>query len=76
MKVMLESIRRLVERLSPAPICEPCIGRRLDLPIDDALHAALGELAVERGFDRESGSCSLCEEHGRVIVRQDRRHAA
>lgn len=72
MTVMLDTIRRLVERLSPAPICGACIARHLDLAVDDSLHADLGELAVERGFDRERGPCSLCDEHGPVILKQGR----
>lgn len=67
---MLMSVRRLVERLAPAPICDACVAERLTLPVNDELHAVLGELAVERGFDRERAPCSLCERAGPVTRKQ------
>jgi len=70
MTAVFDTVRRLVERLGPAPICDACVAERLALPADDALHAVLGELAVERGFDRERGPCSLCDTQGSVIRKQ------
>ena len=67
---MFVSVRRLVERLAPAPVCDACVAERLALPVNDALHAVLGELAVERGFDRERAPCALCERAGPVILKQ------
>lgn len=67
MSVMLPSIRRLVERLAPAPVCDDCIADRLELALTIDLRAALGELAVERGFDRDRDHCSLCDQERPVL---------
>lgn len=71
---MLFSVRRLVERLAPAPICDACIAGRLEIDLTDDLRATLGELAVERGFDRGRDHCSLCDQPGAVL--RQRRSAA
>ncbi|WP_157098855.1 hypothetical protein [Novosphingobium rosa] len=76
MATMLETIRWLVERLSPSPVCAACVGRHLNLPIDDALHADLGELTVERDFASQRDACGLCGGHGPVILKQRRQNAA
>lgn len=69
MSAMFETIRRLVERLSPAPICETCVALHLTLPMDDSLRADLGELAVERGFERSRAPCGLCEQD-QIVLRK------
>ncbi len=70
MSAIFLTVRRLIERLAPAPVCASCIADRLSLPLTDDLRATLGELAVERGFDRERDHCSLCDKEGTVIRRQ------
>lgn len=70
MTVKFDTIRRLVERLAPAPICDTCIAGRLGMASSDEFRASLGELSVERGFSRERDQCSLCDEDGPVIRRQ------
>ena len=69
MSDMFVSVRRLVERLAPAPVCDDCIADRLDLRLSDDLRATLGELAVERGFDRERDQCGLCDQP-RIVLRK------
>ncbi len=69
---MFISVRRLVERLAPEPVCDVCVADRLSLQLTDDLRATLGELAVERGFDRERDRCSLCGEERPVIRRRGR----
>jgi hypothetical protein len=70
------TVQRLVERLAPAAICTPCVSEQLGIPVDDALRAILGELAVERGFDRERACCGLCNEFGLVLRKHSRQRAA
>jgi hypothetical protein len=70
MSAMFDTIRRLVERLAPAPICEACIAQRLDMELNEALHASLAALVVERGFESERDHCVLCDQQRPVIRRR------
>jgi hypothetical protein len=74
MMEMFMSVRRLVERLAPAPVCENCIADRLSLALTDDLRAALGALTAERGFGRQRDHCSLCDEERAVISRAGKAH--
>jgi hypothetical protein len=67
MSAMFETVRQLVERLAPAPVCDSCVAERLTLDLTDDLRANLGQLAVERGFDRERDHCGLCDQQRAVI---------
>jgi hypothetical protein len=59
---VLEKIRRLIERLSPQPICDDCIVDRLALPFRQDAGHKVRELAGTGGFVRGKGRCSLCGE--------------
>ncbi|MBB6125402.1 hypothetical protein [Sphingobium subterraneum] len=65
--VILVNIRRLVERLKPAPICDACVAERLEIGVSDTLRAGIGELAGERDYQRERSRCSLCDTEGMAI---------
>lgn len=64
---IVRKVKRLVERLVPAPICAACLAARLEGPSEQEVSLALNELAVEKGFSREPDDCSLCGKHGPVI---------
>ncbi len=67
MTTILDNIRRLVERLAPAPVCDDCLTERVDPTATEDIRTAIGELTVTRGFDRIRDACSLCGEHKMVI---------
>lgn len=64
---ILEKVRRLVEALAPAPVCDGCVAGRLDEAPDSEVQMSLSELAAERGYSRENDTCGLCGTHGHVI---------
>lgn len=67
MTEILGKVRRLVERLTPAPVCSACLADRLgDVP-ENEVQISLSELAAEREFARDNDTCSLCGEHRPVI---------
>jgi len=56
----LDQVRRLVERLSPVPICDDCITERLGLSERQQANALVRALAGTRGFERRKGLCAMC----------------
>lgn len=70
--MVLDQVRRLIERLSPEPICDDCISERLDLSVrEDGAHAA-SELAGTGGFERRKHVCAICGATKVVIGRNDK----
>jgi len=69
---VLDQVRRLVDRLSPEPICDACIGERLGLAAREEGARAASELAGADGFERRRAACALCSETRPVIVRHDK----
>ncbi|MGV7120436.1 hypothetical protein [Sphingopyxis sp. 550A] len=67
MTVILNQIRRLVERLSPAPACSGCLTERLADVDESSVGIALNELAVRRGFGWTQDVCGLCGKTRQVI---------
>lgn len=67
---ILDSVRRLVERLAPRPICDDCIVERIDDAQPDAIGLASHELAASRDFERDHGDCALCGEHKPTIAKR------
>jgi len=67
--VILDQIRRLVERLAPAPICDACIADRLNIALSDDLRARIGELAGDHGFHRARDTYALCDASGPVLYK-------
>jgi len=65
----LDRIRRLIERLAPAPICDDCISARLAMTPADRPSEVTIELAGADGFERQIDSCSLCGERRKVTRR-------
>ena len=57
---VLERVRALVTRLSPAAICDDCITEKLDLSVRQQANHNTRELAGGQGFERRIDSCSLC----------------
>ena len=64
-----EDVERFVRRLSPAPVCDPCIVERLSAKDDDAVARATAELAGSAGFERRRDACSLCN-GDRIVIRK------
>ncbi len=63
----LRKVRRLVERLEPAPACGSCLADRIDSASESEVQLSLSKLAAERGFARDNAACGLCGEHRPVI---------
>ena len=64
---VLDDVRRLVQRLSPQPICDDCIADKLELSIRQHANHKTRELADERGFERDKDVCSICGKSKLVI---------
>jgi len=62
----LNQIRRLIERLSPEPICDACIAVRLKLKDDEPVEQHAHEFVGTQGFERRIDACSLCGEVRKV----------
>ncbi|MGN6620566.1 MAG: hypothetical protein ACTHKR_05835 [Sphingomonas sp.] len=69
---VVDQVRRLVDRLSPEPICDACIGERLGLSAREDAARAASELAGSDGFERRKAACALCGKTRPVIVRHDK----
>jgi len=63
----LDTVRRLVERLSPEAICDPCIADRLELSVRQQADHHTRELAGSNGFERQIDVCSFCGGTKKVI---------
>ncbi|WHU05019.1 hypothetical protein [Sphingomonas sp. NIBR02145] len=63
---VLDQVRRLIERLSPEPICDDCIASRLELNGDEPVEQHTHELVGAHGFERRIDACSLCGEVRKV----------
>ncbi len=57
---ILDTVRGLVERLSPEPVCDECIAGRLGLASTSQANKKSRELAGTNGFERKLDVCSLC----------------
>jgi hypothetical protein len=57
-----DAVRRLIERLSPEPVCDECVAERLGSDAHQDVAAATAELAGAKGFERAMSACTLCEE--------------
>ncbi|KRB82877.1 hypothetical protein ASE00_12795 [Sphingomonas sp. Root710] len=55
-----DEVRRLIERLSPAPICDDCISERLGLSVRQHANHKTRELAGTKGFERRKDACAIC----------------
>ena len=63
---VIDEVRALITRLSPAPICDDCVAERLGLSIRQHANHKTRELAGSNGFERRKDICSLC--HGEKLV--------
>jgi hypothetical protein len=57
---MIDDIRKLIERLASAPVCDDCIAERLQIADVKAANAATLELAGTAQFERRRDTCTLC----------------
>ena len=64
---ILDKVRALVTRLSPAAICDACIEKTLDLKVRGQAGRKTQELAGSDGFVRSKNACSLCGDTKMVI---------
>ena len=69
MATVLEQVSALIERLSPAPICDDCIAKTLGLSVRQHANHKTRELAGTNGYERRKDACSLCGETKLVIRR-------
>lgn len=53
-------IRKLIERLSPNPVCDDCIADKLELADRPEVRLATQELTASSQFERRRDTCSLC----------------
>jgi hypothetical protein len=56
----LDDVRKLIDRLTPDPVCDDCIGEKLGLASRHNANRASRELAGRDGFERRRDVCSLC----------------
>ena len=66
---VLDDVRALITRLSPAPICDDCVAEKLGLSIRQHANHKTRELAGANGFERRRDICSLCFNEKRVTRR-------
>jgi len=64
---VLDQVRRLIERLSPEPICDDCISDKLSLTVRQHANHKTRELAGTRGFERRKDACVICASTKLVI---------
>lgn len=69
MTTVLNRVRALIERLSPAPICDDCIAERLALSVRQHANHKTRELAGTDGFERRLDPCAICGTTKKVIRR-------
>lgn len=69
---VLDEVRKLVERLSPEPVCDDCIAERLGLTVRQHANHKTRELAGAHGFERYKDSCALCGAN-KLIIRHKAR---
>lgn len=55
-----DAIRKLIERLSPNPVCDDCIADKLELADRQEVRLATQELTASSQFERGRDTCSLC----------------
>jgi hypothetical protein len=63
---VVDDVRKLIERLSPAPVCDDCVADRLGLAVRQHANHKTRELAGQNGFERRKDICSLC--YGEKVV--------
>lgn len=66
---VLDRVRGLIERLSPAPICDDCISELLGLSVRQHANHKTRELAGTAGFERQKDVCSICGGN-KVVIRK------
>ncbi|HEX7854648.1 MAG TPA: hypothetical protein VF503_13230 [Sphingobium sp.] len=57
---MADRIEALIGRLAPDPICDDCIGERLEISDTQDVRQRTHELAGTRGYERKTSPCTLC----------------
>jgi hypothetical protein len=67
MATVLEQVSALIERLSPAPICDDCIARTLGLSVRQHANHKTRELAGMGGFERGVDRCAMCDGEKKAI---------
>ncbi|MDH7972871.1 hypothetical protein QH494_11805 [Sphingomonas sp. AR_OL41] len=66
---MTDRVHALIDRLSPAPICDHCVAERLALDSVEAANIKVREVVGTGGFERRRDVCSLCSEE-RIVTRK------
>lgn len=64
---ILARVQSLVTRLSPAPVCDDCIEKTLELKPGIASRKTQ-QLAGSNGFVRSKTACSFCDETKTVTL--------
>lgn len=63
---VLDNVRALISRLSPAPICDDCVAEKLELTERQQANQKARELAGADRFERRRDICSIC--YGEKLV--------
>lgn len=66
----LQDVEKLVARLSPEPVCDPCLSTTLGISGLEHAYYAARELAGTNGYTRSKEACCLCGETRMVIARR------
>lgn len=66
---VLDSVRALIGRLAPRPICDDCIAEKLNLSMRQHANQKTRQLAGSDGFERRRDLCSLCSGE-KLVTRQ------
>ncbi len=67
----IDAVRNLIDRLSPAPICDDCIAEKLGIQRGHA-NGRVRELTGANGFERRRDLCAICS--GEKLVTRRVRH--
>ncbi len=66
---MTNPVQALIDRPSPAPICDNCVAERLALDSVEAANINVSEVVGTGGFERRRDVWSLCSEE-RIVTRK------
>ena len=67
---VLEDVQAFISARSPKAICDDCIADGLKLSVRQHANHKTRELSKLKGFDRREGTCSICGDHNKKVIRQ------
>jgi len=57
---VFDDVRALIDRLSPKPMCDDYLAKRLGFSVRQHANHKTRELADSNGFERGTDICSMC----------------